>query len=106
MAAVCAMGSNNYGQLGDGTTTDRRWPIPVGSLTRIRAIAAGSYHALAVDLDGTVWAWGYNSYGQIGDGSTSNRSTPVRLTGLPPIIGVAAGEYHSLALDAESSVWA
>jgi len=44
----------------------------------VSAIAAGDYHTVALNGDGTVWTWGRNSYGQLGDGSTTNRSTAVR----------------------------
>ena len=71
---VWAWGDNYYGQLGDGTTTDRSMPR-----CRSRAFRAwwrwraGYYHSLAVKSDGTVWAWGYNYYGQLGDGTTTQR---------------------------------
>jgi alpha-tubulin suppressor-like RCC1 family protein len=45
---VWAWGGNDYGNLGDGTTTDRHNPVPVANLTRVRGIAAGSAHALAL----------------------------------------------------------
>src|SRR4029077_2891833 len=41
-----------------------------GSLaTPAPKVAAGDYHSLELDTDGTVWVWGDNSYGQLGDGS-------------------------------------
>jgi alpha-tubulin suppressor-like RCC1 family protein len=43
-----AWGDNNIGKLGDGTTTDRHTPVPVATLTRVRAIRAGSAHSLAL----------------------------------------------------------
>jgi alpha-tubulin suppressor-like RCC1 family protein len=45
---VWAWGGNDYGNLGDGTTTDRYSPVPIANLTRVRGIAAGSAHALAL----------------------------------------------------------
>jgi len=43
---VWAWGHNNYGQLGDGTATDRSTPVQVAALTDIDGIAAGSSHSL------------------------------------------------------------
>ncbi|MBI5561933.1 MAG: hypothetical protein HY894_03635, partial [Deltaproteobacteria bacterium] len=60
---VWAWGANWYGQLGDGTTTDRLTPVQVSGLTGVVGVAAGYYHSLAVNADGTVWAWGYNDEG-------------------------------------------
>ncbi len=81
---VYAWGYNRYGQLGDGTTTDRLTPIEVLGvsgveyLTDISQISTGGYHAVALKSDGTrVYAWGYNCYGQLGDSTMTNRSTPV-----------------------------
>ena len=55
---VWAWGKNDYGQLGDGTTTQRSTPVQVSSLSGVIAVADGDYHSLAVKSDGTVWAWG------------------------------------------------
>jgi alpha-tubulin suppressor-like RCC1 family protein len=45
---VWAWGYNGYGQLGDGTTTNRDRPMKVLELKRVKAIDAGGYHSLAV----------------------------------------------------------
>ena len=79
---VWAWGRNNYGQLGDGTTTDSDTPVQAGGsspLSGIIAIAAGESHTLALKNDGTVWAWGRNYYGQLGDGTTTDSDTPVQV---------------------------
>ena len=105
-ATVRAWGWNVYGQVGDGTTTDRRLPTPVAGLSSMLAASAGLYHSLAVRSDGTVWAWGWNALGQLGDGTTTDRHSPVQVSGLTDVVAVAAGAYHSLALRADGTVWA
>jgi alpha-tubulin suppressor-like RCC1 family protein len=94
---VWTWGTNGYGQLGDGTTTQRRVPTQVTTLSDIIAVAAGADHTLALEDDGTVWAWGNNGNGQLGDATTTSRSSPVSL-GLTNIVAIAAGERHSLAV--------
>ncbi len=45
---VRAWGDNNFGQLGDGTTTNRTTPVPVVSLDRVTAIAGGGVSGYAL----------------------------------------------------------
>ncbi len=107
-ATARTCGLNNYGQLGDGTTTIyKSTPVQVSGLTGITAVAGGGDHSLFVKNDGTAWACGYNVAGQLGDGTTTlYKSTPVQVSGLTGITSVAAGEYHSLFLKNDGSVWA
>src|SRR6185503_1855341 len=56
-------GANSDGELGDGTTTERRTPVQVLGLTGVSAISGAERHSLALRSDGTVWAWGYNTSG-------------------------------------------
>lgn len=102
---VWTFGENNFGQLGDGTTTDRTTPVTVASLPSIVSVAAGGDHTLALDASGIVWAWGRNNNGQLGDGTTSQRTAPVTVVGLPTIAAIAAGAQHSVALATDGTVW-
>ena len=101
---VWAWGYNDFGQLGDGTTTKRLVPVQVAGLSGVVAVAAGKYHSLALKSDGTVWAWGRNYYGQLGDGTTAERHAPVQVSGLSGVLALAAGESHSLAVRSDGTV--
>ena len=103
---VWAWGWNGYGQLGDGTTSDRLRPVPVPGLTGVVAVAGGAFHSLALKGDGTVWAWGWNPFGQLGDGTTVSRLRPVPVPGLTGVTAVSAGTLHSLAVRSDGSAWA
>ena len=98
-------GDNAKGQIGDGTTTDRKTPVALAGLSPV-AVAAGDQHTLVVNNDGTVWAWGVNGSGQLGDGTTTTRKTPVKVSGLSGVTAVSAGLNHSLALKRDGTVWA
>jgi len=104
--SVLAYGSNESGQLGDGTTTDSDAPVAVSGLTAVIALAAGDAHTLALDAGGNVWVWGSNASGQLGQGGNSGSSIPIDIAGLANIAQVSAGADHSLALDAGGNVWA
>lgn len=101
-----AWGQNGSGQLGDGTTTARRTPRLIQTLTGVKTLAAGASHTLAVTTDGRLFAWGSNGSGRLGDGTTTSRSAPVAITALANVAQVAAGDSHSLALLANGTVYA
>ncbi len=102
---VWAWGENEWGQLGDGTTTNSDVPVQVRNLSDVIAISAGHYHSLALKSDGTVWAWGDNESGELGNGTTVSSNVPVQVSGLDGIVAIAAGEAHSLALKKDGTVW-
>jgi alpha-tubulin suppressor-like RCC1 family protein len=76
-------GNNEFGQLGDGTTTARQTPISVkGFKDRVFILAAGYYTTCALTVDGGMKCWGNNLYGQLGNGAASNSGIPVDVVGL------------------------
>jgi alpha-tubulin suppressor-like RCC1 family protein len=104
--SIWAWGDNIYGELGDGTTTDRSTPVQMSGLTGVVAISAGYYHTVLLKGDGSVWALGRNYFGQLGDGTRIYRSTPVQASGLTDVIAVSAGTERTVALKGDGSVWA
>jgi alpha-tubulin suppressor-like RCC1 family protein len=100
---VWAWGDNAFGQIGDGTTTQRTTPVQVSGLSNITAISTHDDHSLALDSSGNLWAWGYNSFGQVGDGTTTNRLAPALI--LTNVTAISAGGRHSLALRSNGTVW-
>lgn len=90
--AVWMWGSNSNGQLGDGTKESRKFPAINDGLGKVKQLALGRSHVLALKQDGTVWAWGNNASGQLGDGTTSERLLPVKVPGLSEVDSVAAGQ--------------
>ena len=101
-----AWADNAFGEVGDGTTTQRNTPVAVSGLSGAVAAAGGGYHSLAIKADATVLAWGRNDSGQVGDGKTNTRTAPVPVSGLTGILVVAGGGYHSLALKNDGRVYA
>lgn len=90
-------GSNDYGELGDGSTTYRATPVAVTGITTATQVEAGGDHTCAVLADGSARCWGFNPRGQLGNGTTTNSSAPVTVSGLTTATQVSAGEMHSCA---------
>jgi alpha-tubulin suppressor-like RCC1 family protein len=103
---VKCWGANNFGQLGDGSTTTRLTAVDVLGLTSgVAALAAGYYHTCAVTTAGGVKCWGYNVDAELGDGSTTTRLTAVDVTGLANgVDAITAGSAHTCALTTAGGV--
>jgi hypothetical protein len=70
-------GLNDRGQLGDGTTINRRYPVKViltdgTPLANITDISAGTVHTCAV-VNNRALCWGGNGVGQLGDNTFINK---------------------------------
>ena len=69
-----ACGSDTFGQLGDGGSTNQSLPIAVTPPAGVtyKEIAMSGATAYAVDSNGNVWAWGWDVEGQVGNGVKEN----------------------------------
>ena len=76
--SLWAWGSNDYGQLGDGTTTLKTSPVKISDDEWIE-ISAGWYYSLGIKADKTLWGWGINTYGQLGDNTTQIKLIPTKI---------------------------
>ncbi|MBO5614268.1 MAG: Ig-like domain-containing protein [Prevotella sp.] len=96
-----ASGSNNCGQLGDGTTTSRNGFVKV--MSDVSKVATGARYSLIIKKDGSLWVCGSNNSGQLGDGTTNDCYTPVKI--MIDVESVCAGEVHSLIVKKDGSLW-
>jgi alpha-tubulin suppressor-like RCC1 family protein len=80
---IYSWGRNNYGQLGQNTSTsytsNKSSPVQIGAETNWADISTGGNSVGALKTDGTIWSWGRNNFGQLGDETTANRSSPVQI---------------------------
>ena len=106
---VWAAGYNEYGQLGDSSTTNTSEFVQVtGIPEKVIAITAGGHSSYALTESGKVYGWGYNYEGQLGRGSTSQNNpnaTPQKMQKVSNIIQMSAGDNHIVMLDADGTVW-
>jgi alpha-tubulin suppressor-like RCC1 family protein len=103
---VKCWGNGGWGQLGDGSYTNRTTAVDVtGLATGVQAIALGSLHSCALTTAGGVKCWGYNFFGQLGDGSNFDRFLPENTSGLSSgIQALSLGQLHSCALTTSGGV--
>lgn len=96
---VRCWGTNDAGQLGNGTTTRSLIPVQaIAAGSGATAIAAGSDHTCAV-VAGGVKCWGSNGSGQLGNGTTTQSLIPVQsIAAGSGATVIAAGHYHTCAL--------
>ncbi|MCK5833300.1 T9SS type A sorting domain-containing protein [bacterium] len=114
---VLAFGKNDKGQLGNGTSSDARFPCYVLDSTGypiedIEKISAGSSHSLALDSWGILWAWGTNNEGQLGrglaDSDAHTLAYPVLISSSVIFNGVdemVAGASFNLAMRFDEMLW-
>jgi alpha-tubulin suppressor-like RCC1 family protein len=104
---VWAWGNNTFGQLGDGTNSQRVTPVQVEDLMSVVDIDAGHNYSMALKNDATVWTWGENNKGILGLGTTTPASMnrPVKVPSLSSVTAISAGTSHAMALKSDGTVW-
>jgi len=90
---IFCWGTNDQGQLGDGTNDYRDYPtLPVVGIDDARAIAAGIRFSCAVRADGSVWCWGEDP------GNGPSTTVPVQVPNIDDATSVVAGGAFACAL--------
>uniref|UniRef100_A0A7S0WHD4 RCC1-like domain-containing protein n=1 Tax=Chlamydomonas leiostraca TaxID=1034604 RepID=A0A7S0WHD4_9CHLO len=92
---------------------------PESAKAKVKAIAAGARHCLALTADGKVLTWGIGSQGQLGrvpaftqenqpDGKVLFKPSPVNLAsaglGRSPVVAIATGTYTSFVITKSGEV--
>ncbi|MBL8601664.1 MAG: hypothetical protein JNK72_07060 [Myxococcales bacterium] len=94
---VWCWGSNETGQIGDGTLETRRAPVQVMGLAGVVEVGAGDMASCALRRDGAVFCWGLNRTGEVGDGSLENRLVPTRVLGVDDAVELGTYGYRPCA---------
>jgi alpha-tubulin suppressor-like RCC1 family protein len=106
-------GTDQYGELGDGSTTSSMTPVRVSLLdgALVTTLVAAWRDTGALLSDGDYYDWGYNAGGQVGDGGTTSVTTPFRVPLDAAVTQVALGGSASsngqtLAMLTGGTLWA
>jgi alpha-tubulin suppressor-like RCC1 family protein len=115
---VMAWGSNEYGEVGDGTLAQKDLPVTLPTPSGVVQVAAGNEFSLALLENGHIYAWGENEYGQLGINyelgpqscaGTACSKTPFEVPGLSEVTAISASTSFAssaLALRANGTVMA
>jgi alpha-tubulin suppressor-like RCC1 family protein len=88
---VSCWGKNEFGQLGDGSTSDQSVPTPIAG-PAFASITAGRNHTCGLTAGGVAYCWGKGSSGQLGSGEELDWSSdPVPVGGGLNFIALSAG---------------
>jgi alpha-tubulin suppressor-like RCC1 family protein len=112
-AAFC-WGTNDDGQLGDGSTNQGDIPVAVSLPAGVTfsSLSAGSYHTCGITHAGAAYCWGLDEVGQLGDGhvydgSVETSTVPVAVV-MPPGVSfttVVSGYGHNCALSSTGKAY-
>jgi alpha-tubulin suppressor-like RCC1 family protein len=108
---VWAWGTNDRGQVGNGTVSasNTAIPLPTQVLSGAIAVAAGSNISGAVMGDGTIRMWGYNLYGAMGNGTKTETGclcvpTPTQ-SSITNVRQISIGASHVAAVKTDGTAY-
>ena len=99
-------GKNDYGQVGNGTTTDQETPVKVLSNVASASINVFNFsdsYCAAITTNGDLYMWGYNAYGQVGNGTTTDQKTPFKV--LSNVASISIDGFHSAAITTNGDLY-
>ncbi|CAL9173745.1 unnamed protein product [Musa hybrid cultivar] len=106
---VYSWGWGDFGRLGHGNSSDVFSPQPIKALQglKIKQIACGDSHCLAVTMNGEVQSWGRNQNGQLGLGTTEDSLIPQKIQAFQGICVkmIAAGAEHTAAVTEDGDLY-
>lgn len=109
---VRCWGNNDFGALGGTSESIAPNPDPLPPVAlgkKATAITAGTYHACALLVGGTVRCWGLNEAGQLGS-ATGSGTANTHVDPLDPVLlgtkatAISAGASHTCALSSAGAV--
>jgi alpha-tubulin suppressor-like RCC1 family protein len=103
---IACWGSNESGQLGDNTTTDRTRAVHLG-IIGATDLALGFSHTCALLQNGRVRCWGDNTFGQLGTGNRTPQiraTTAANVSNLTDAVAIGAGLFHTCAVRVNGNV--
>ena len=76
-------GDNSAGQLGLGDKIKREYPCPLGGVSKVKVVALGLKHSVAIDDRRMLFSWGDCGEGRLGQGQLFEEEKPVDPQSIP-----------------------
>ncbi|MFJ6313699.1 cutinase family protein [Pseudarthrobacter oxydans] len=106
---VWAWGSNDMGQLGNGSTADSAVPVQASGLSGVQdletSFLAPQPMVFAVKSDGSLWEWGYDHILPQPSTGPASSNVPVQVTKISGVKEVVTNSYSVMVLKADGTVW-
>ena len=106
-----AWGSNQSGELGDGTGVNNSSPVkvtmPAGLI--FTQITAGETFKLAIASNGALYSWGDNLMGELGTGTSDAQANAPVAVAMPSgvkVLSIGAGASHGVAVGSDGATYA
>lgn len=106
-------GSNDSGQLGNGTTEGSSTPVKI--MDNAAYVSLGNSHSAAITTDGSLYMWGSNSSGQLGNDVSGgdgfqydegiDRSLPVKIMDNAAYVSLGGGSSAAITTDGSLYTW-
>ncbi len=88
-------GLGTDGQLGNGTTVNVNFAVPVAGGRRFASVSPGESHTCGLTTGGAAYCWGSGLIGQLGTGADANSNVPVPVSEGLTFSSVSAGATHT-----------
>lgn len=108
-------GSNEYGQIGNGTAQNKIIsPIKITNNNtfngnKIVDVSLSVSHTLFIDTEEKLWSSGRNNSGQLGTGNNQNYLSPINIANTnfnnKGLVNIRCGVNYSMAIDQDGSLW-
>ncbi len=111
--SLWAVGTNDYGQLGDSSASQQQLN-PIYIMSEVAQVSSGNLHTMILKKNDTLYGIGFNIYGQLGTRAVG-LTNPVQVMEMPAENGelramtnvkqVSAGGSHTMILKRDDTLW-